>query len=214
MKDPAQAALLDQSFGQGHSRNPAVVEPDEGRDSAELFGHGLCLGQGRGQGFFAQYNLPRLGSGHGNRGVQGVRNRNINHIDIRPGHDGLPIGCGFTPSPLRRSSFQLGRIASADHLQVELMGSVEKVPHLAKSIGMGLGDKASANHGQVESGLRHLLEPACDKVRGPAKCNTAKIHPSGTRGHPTSHGRIPPRASEPTSTKGNSAHVRKRTATS
>src|SRR5256885_10856149 len=121
--------------------------------------HLFCFFQRHGQGFFAEHNLTRSRGCHCDGRMQCVRNRYIDNLNVLSLNDCAPI-CGYLfPSPLQSHCFQLLPIASADNLQLGLIGSLKKMAYLMESIGMYLPDEAMSDHGNIQRlfGLWHYL---------------------------------------------------------
>ena len=82
--------------------------------------------------------------------MQVVRRANVNHVDVGPRDEFLPVGFDGLVAPLVGKLLRLSTITGTRCLQDHLVGRREKLPDLLVGIGMGTAHEAVADHADVQ----------------------------------------------------------------
>jgi hypothetical protein len=157
--DLAQVADLDDSLGQHHRRDAAVVVAEHVHHAGFLHRrqHRLGFGHRVGQGLLAQNRLAGLGGGDGDLGVAVTRGADVHQVDVVAPHDLAPVGGGLLPAEARRRLRHRRGVPSAQHLHAWREPRRHERPHLAVGVAMGPAHELVADEGDVE--LLHGLAP-------------------------------------------------------
>src|SRR5450759_305587 len=149
MVDLAERTLLDQVFGQAHSREKAVVETTEVLHPRLLDGiaHRGGIAHRHGQRLLADDVLAGLRSRDRRRPVPVVRGHVINDLDARILHHLLPVGIVTAVAHARRSIGYPGLITATDGDQIwERCRRGEAVRYFQIRVGVHLTHTPVAEH--------------------------------------------------------------------
>ncbi len=146
---PADAAFVDDLFGQRNGGHAAVAERNH-VGHARLFDrrhHFLGLAGVHGQRFFANNHLAGLRRRNHNVVMQHVRHAHVDQVDVGPGDEFFPIELHRFPAPRGRELFQLVLLLwpSATHLQHRLVFTRKEVIDLQIGVRMRAAHEAAAD---------------------------------------------------------------------
>ena len=113
VKDRAEPSRLDQPARVGNRGHAPVVVPDHRRHAARGLGHRLRVVERQRHRLFAEDDLARLRRGNRGLGVEVIRQRDVDRVDVAAIDGGAPVGGGALPSPALRHGRELDGIAAA-----------------------------------------------------------------------------------------------------
>ena len=153
VEDLAQAAFVDQLFGQCHGRHAAIVVPDGVQNAGRFdgFDHLVAFGCVHRKWLFAEDHLAGLGGGDGDLGVAVVGRADINGVDILALNQLAPIGLDRLIAPLVGKGLGAFGAAATDGLQngpVSQFG--EEVVHTLVAVGVRPAHEAVADQADVQ----------------------------------------------------------------
>ena len=82
--------------------------------------------------------------------MQGIRCRDVDDVDVRAIDHVAPIGLCLLPAPLGSQGVEFGLSATANEFELQVVGCLEKVVDLTKSVGMGFGYEPGTDHGEAK----------------------------------------------------------------
>ena len=111
--------------------------------------HGFALGEGVGEGLFAENVLPGFGRGDGHLGVKESRGGNVDGVDVIALKETPPVGLDLRPTPALREGSKAFFVAAAGDLHDGLHRRIKKSGDLIPGVRMGAPHETMSDDGDA-----------------------------------------------------------------